>query len=54
MAQFAARESALYMEQLQRYRSALRALGDQPICCALFFAALGHLHHVVELDLPAG
>ena len=54
VAQFAARESALYMEQLQRYRSALRALGDQPICCALFFAALGHLHHVVELDLPAG
>jgi ATP-dependent exoDNAse (exonuclease V) beta subunit len=50
---FAARETALYRPQLQRYRDALRALGGQPLRCALFFTALGHLHPVTELDLPA-
>jgi len=50
---FAARESALYRTQLQCYRDALRTLGGQPLRCALFFTALGHLHPVTELDLPA-
>jgi ATP-dependent exoDNAse (exonuclease V) beta subunit len=51
---FAARESALYRPQLQCYRDALRTLGGHhPLRCALFFTALGLLHPVTELDLPA-
>jgi ATP-dependent exoDNAse (exonuclease V) beta subunit len=50
---FAARESALYRPQLLCYRDALRTLGGQALRCALFFTALGHLHPVTELDLPA-
>ena len=50
---FTARESATYTGQLQRYRDALRSLGGQALRCALFFTALGHLHPLTELDLPA-
>ena len=50
---FVVRESVMYRPQLQRYRDALRALGGQALRCALFFTALGHLHPVGELDLPA-
>ena len=47
---FLERQQQDYREQLLRYRSALRALSDEPICCALFFTALGRLHHVTSLD----
>ena len=50
---FAARESAAYFKQLLCYRDALRAMFDEPLRCALFFTALGHLHVISELDLPA-
>ena len=50
---FTARESATYTGQLQRYRDALRSLGGQALRCALFFTALGYLHPLTELDLPA-
>ncbi|HEY6131904.1 MAG TPA: 3'-5' exonuclease, partial [Halioglobus sp.] len=50
---FVARESAAYLDQLQCYRDAVCELGPEPLRCALFFPALGHLHIVSELDLPA-
>ena len=50
---FAARESAAYLDQLLCYRDALRALVSEPLRCALFFTALGYLHAMPELDLPA-
>lgn len=50
---FAERESAMYCEQLLRYRDAVRYLGNQRVRCALFFTASGRLHIVSELDLPA-
>lgn len=50
---FFARESAVYREQLQRYREAVSELCGEPIACALYFTVLGHLHHLGELDLPA-
>ncbi len=50
---FAARESASYKVQLMLYRDAVRQLGAEPLRCALYFTALGYLHVVVELDLPA-
>jgi ATP-dependent helicase/nuclease subunit A len=50
---FLQRQELDYRQQLLRYRSALRARSDEPICCALFFTALGRLHHVKSLDLPA-
>ncbi|MEJ6539093.1 MAG: PD-(D/E)XK nuclease family protein, partial [Halioglobus sp.] len=50
---FAARESATYLEQLRCYRDALRGLVREPLRCALFFTALGYLHAMPELDLPA-
>ncbi|MEH6636686.1 MAG: UvrD-helicase domain-containing protein [Halioglobus sp.] len=49
---FTVRETSAYLGQLQRYRDAVRTLGEEPLCCALFFSALGHLHPVTELDLP--
>lgn len=52
LAEFTARESETYREQLLRYRDALRCLGPQPLRCALFFTALGHLHRLQDLDLP--
>jgi len=52
LAEFTARESDTYREQLLRYRDALRCLGPQPLRCALFFTALGHLHRLEDLDLP--
>ena len=48
---FLGRQEQDYREQLLRYRGALRALSDEPICCALFFTALGRLHHVKSLDV---
>jgi len=50
---FAARESATYLGQLRCYRDALRGLVTEPLRCALFFTALGYLHAMPELDLPA-
>ena len=52
LAEFTARETDTYHEQLLRYRDALRCLGPQPLRCALFFTALGHLHRLQDLDLP--
>jgi ATP-dependent exoDNAse (exonuclease V) beta subunit len=49
---FTLRESAIYCEQLRTYRDAVRNLGAEPLRCALFFTALGHLHIVPALDLP--
>ena len=50
---FLARQELAYREQLLRYRQALRALSDEPIRCALFFTALGRLHHLESLDIAA-
>ena len=50
---FTSRESSVYRPQLQAYRDALRVLGEQPLRCALYFTALGYLHPLAELDLPA-
>ncbi len=50
---FATRESTAYLEQLRCYCAAVRQLGAQPLRCALYFAALGHLHILTELDVPA-
>ncbi len=50
---FVLRESTNYMDQLRRYCDAVRQLGQEPLRCALFFTALGHLHRVPELDFPA-
>ena len=50
---FLARQGEVYREQLLRYRQALRELGDEPLRCALYFTALGRLHHMPELDLGA-
>ena len=49
---FILRCCTLYGEQLRGYRDAVRRLGNEPLRCALFFAALGHLHVLKELDLP--
>jgi len=53
LAAFVAREADHYREQLAEYRDALRALGDEPVVCALYFTALDHLHSLDELALPA-
>jgi len=50
---FLARQEITYREQLLCYRQALRALAEQPIRCALFFTALGRLHHIESLDIAA-
>lgn len=50
---FVARESSTYRAQLQGYRDALRAMGAQALRSALYFTALGQLHPLGELDLPA-
>ena len=50
---FLAGQGAAYREQLLRYRRALRELGPEPLRCALYFTALGHLHHLPELDLAS-
>jgi hypothetical protein len=51
--EFAARETATYMDQLRQYCDAVRQLGQEPLCCALFFTSLGHLHTIPELQLLA-
>ncbi len=53
IADYVHREGAAYREQLRVYRDAVRFLGSQPLRCALFFTALGQLHVIRELDLPA-
>ncbi len=44
--EFAARESAQYLDQLRRYWRALSQLGDEPVRAALYFTALGLWHPV--------
>lgn len=44
-------QAAEYREQLLRYRRILRELGREPLRGALYFTALGHLHHLPDLDL---
>jgi ATP-dependent exoDNAse (exonuclease V) beta subunit len=53
MAAFLKRQSDTYLDQLQCYRDAVRHLGQEPLRCALFFTALGQLHAIPDLDLPA-
>ncbi len=53
LAGFLAGEAELYRDQLLAYRDMLRELATEPICCALYFTALGHFHPMPELDLPA-
>ncbi|RLA60446.1 MAG: DNA helicase UvrD [Gammaproteobacteria bacterium] len=48
--EFLESETAIYRDQLLRYRSALRELYTEPLCCALYFTALGHLHHLDEVS----
>jgi ATP-dependent exoDNAse (exonuclease V) beta subunit len=43
---FLAKEAGTYLQQLQAYRSAMCALGPEPVRCALYFTALGVLHEV--------
>jgi ATP-dependent exoDNAse (exonuclease V) beta subunit len=50
---FLATQEEAYREQLLRYRAALREIATEPLRCALYFTALGHFHHLAELDLPA-
>jgi ATP-dependent helicase/nuclease subunit A len=50
---FAGRQGELYLQQLQRYRNAVRELDHSPLRCGLFFTAIGHLYTLAELDLPA-
>lgn len=50
---FTARQCAAHLDQLRDYRDAVRALERTPVRCALYFVALGLLHAVQELDLPA-
>lgn len=54
VASFLARESEHYREQLQIYRDALRARGEQTLRCALYFTALGLLHPLDDLQVSAG
>jgi ATP-dependent exoDNAse (exonuclease V) beta subunit len=41
---FSRKEVGSYTEQLSRYKSAMEALYEQPVQCALYFTAVGHLH----------
>ncbi|MBN7797693.1 UvrD-helicase domain-containing protein [Parahaliea mediterranea] len=43
-AEFLREEGERYREQLQGYREAMAELGPEPLRCALYFTALGHLH----------
>jgi len=43
---FLLREETQYYPQLALYKDALSTLGDEPIQCALYFTAVGHLHIV--------
>ena len=43
VADFSMRELASYREQLEGYRSAMAALEDRPVRCALYFTAISHL-----------
>lgn len=52
VAEFAARQSATYLDQLRTYRDAVRALENAPVRCALYFTALGLLHAIPALDFP--
>jgi ATP-dependent exoDNAse (exonuclease V) beta subunit len=50
---FTRRQYAAHIDQLRLYRDAVRAVDAAPLRCALFFTALGLLHPLPELDLPA-
>jgi ATP-dependent exoDNAse (exonuclease V) beta subunit len=50
VAMFTAAEAERYQEQLRGYRDALRALGDEPVRCALYFTGLALLYPLRELD----
>jgi len=52
--EFARRQGALYLDQLLRYRDAVWELDKSPLRCGLLFTALGYLHILPQLDLPAG
>ena len=52
-ADFLARESRAYREQLAAYRQAVAALGPEPVRCALYFTALGRLHELQAAELEA-
>jgi ATP-dependent exoDNAse (exonuclease V) beta subunit len=52
-ADFLARESSAYREQLAAYREAVAALGPEPVRCALYFTALGRLHELQAAELEA-
>ena len=43
---FLNREETQYLPQLSLYKSAMAALGEEPIQCALYFTALGYLQVV--------
>jgi len=54
VARFVAREATTYRPQLLRYRDAVRELdSSRALRCALYFTALGRLHTLDDLDLPA-
>lgn len=53
MDKFLAREAGDCVEELRLYRDAVRALGSEPMRCAVLFTALGCLYSVSELDLPS-
>lgn len=50
---FLLRQAQAYRDQLLRYRHALRELSGAALRCALYFTAMGRLHHLGELDLEA-
>lgn len=43
---FSRKEAEIYSEQLSRYKRAMEALYEQPVKCALYFTALGHLYEL--------
>ncbi len=52
LAQFAAREAALYRPQLERYRALVAALESRPTRLALYFPCVPHWHELLQ-DLPS-
>ncbi len=51
--EFCQQQAEVYREQLLRYRAALSDVGDEAICCALYFTALGIFYPLKELNLEA-
>ncbi|MEZ5503093.1 MAG: UvrD-helicase domain-containing protein [Halioglobus sp.] len=50
VADFLARETSAYLEQLRCNRDAVRAISAEPLRCALYFTAVGKLRELRELD----